>query len=45
MYAALVVIEQRHVVHHIAELRRFAASPPVAANGGVVTEVTAEIAA
>jgi hypothetical protein len=45
MYAALVAIEQRHVVHHIAELRRFAASPPAAVNGAAATEVPAEIAA
>ena len=44
MYAALVAIEQRHVAHHIAELRR----PPTTAAGmdkTVVTEVASEIAA
>jgi hypothetical protein len=45
MYAALVAVEQRHVAHHIAELRRFGASPPVGGAGPVVTEVAAEIAA
>ena len=45
MYAALVAVEQRHVAHHIAELRRFDASPPVGGDGPVVMEVAAEIAA
>jgi thiamine transporter ThiT len=44
MYAALIAVEQRHVAHHIAELRRFDASPPVG-DGAVVTEMVAEIAA
>jgi hypothetical protein len=45
MYAALVVIEQRHVAHHIAELRHL--HPPAAAeaNTTAVTEVASEIAA
>jgi len=45
MYAALVAIEQRHVAHHIAELRH---RPPTTAAGAdttVVTEVASEIAA
>ena len=44
MYAALVAIEQRHVAHHIAELRH-SPTAPLAAAETVVTEVAAEIAA
>ena len=44
MYAALVAIEQRHVAHHIAELRH-SPKTPLAAAETVVTEVVAEIAA
>ena len=34
MYAALVAIEQRHVAHHIAEIRRSGSAPPPAQSGG-----------
>ena len=34
MYAALVAIEQRHVAHHIAELRRSSSAPTPAQCGG-----------
>ena len=45
MYAALVAVEQRHVVHHIAELRRFASATAASPVEGAVAEVVAEIAA
>jgi hypothetical protein len=45
MYAALVAIEQRHVVHHIAELRLSAPTTPVASEQAVAKEVAAAIAA
>jgi hypothetical protein len=45
MYAALVAIEQRHVAHHIAELRRSAATTPAGLDETAVKEVAAEIAA
>ena len=44
MYAALVAVEQRHVAHHIAELRR-PPSPPAAATQPTVAEEVPEIAA
>ena len=37
LYAALIAFEQRHVVHHIAELRR-PASEPSATDVAVVAE-------
>jgi hypothetical protein len=45
MYAALIAVEQRHVAHHIAELRRCGATTPVGADQNGATEVAAEIAA
>jgi len=45
MYAALVAIEQRHVAHHIAELRRSPVTTPVRVDETVATEVAGEIAA
>ena len=45
MYAALVAVEQRHVAHHIKELHRPAAIPPLAAAQAIVTEEAPEIAA
>ena len=47
MYAALIAIEQRHVVHHIAELRRCGSTATAtAASDGVPTPVVSgEIAA
>jgi hypothetical protein len=45
MYAALVAIEQRHVVHHIAELRRPAPTTAAGTDPTVMTEVASEIAA
>jgi hypothetical protein len=46
MYAALVAIEQRHVAHHIAELRRCGSiAPSPSADGIVVPEAAREIAA
>ena len=47
MYAALIAIEQRHVAHHIAELRRFGstATTPSAMDAVVVSEAAGEIAA
>ena len=47
MYAALIAIEQRHVAHHIAELRRFGspATTPSAMDAVVVPEAAGEIAA
>ena len=47
MYAALIAIEQRHVAHHIAELRRFGSTTtaPSAMDGMVVAEAAGEIAA
>jgi hypothetical protein len=45
MYAALVAVEQRHVAHHIAELRRPAALPPVAELQAIAAEEAPEIAA
>jgi hypothetical protein len=42
MYAALIAIEQRHVVHHIAELRRCGST---AATTAATPEVAGEIAA
>jgi hypothetical protein len=44
MYAALIAVEQRHVAHHIAELRRFPAAPAGTAKG-VVTQEAPQIAA
>jgi hypothetical protein len=47
MYTALMVVEQRHVAHHIAELRRcrsIATASP-ALEGLVVPEPAGEIAA
>jgi hypothetical protein len=47
MYAALVAIEQRHVAHHIAELRRCRSIPgaPSGTDGVVMTEAGGAIAA
>jgi hypothetical protein len=45
MYAALIAIEQRHVAHHVAELRRLPATTPVAIGQIVATEAAGEIAA
>jgi hypothetical protein len=45
MYAALVAIEQRHVAHHIAELRRSVSKKQVGAVAAVATEEAPEIAA
>jgi len=45
MYAALVAIEQRHVAHHIAELRHSPATTPVGVVENVATEVIREVAA
>jgi hypothetical protein len=41
MYAALIAVEQRHVVHHIAELRRFASTTPVGPAEAVVADIAA----
>ena len=47
MYAALIAIEQRHVAHHIAELRRFGSTTPAASatEGMAAPEAAGEIAA
>lgn len=47
MYAALIAIEQRHVTHHIAELRRCGstATESPAMDGMGVPEAAGEIAA
>jgi len=37
LYAALIAFEQRHVSHHIAELRRLRPSPESATTAEVVT--------
>jgi len=44
MYAALIAVEQRHVAHHIAELRR-PATEPAPATAAVAPVVDADIAA
>ena len=41
MYAALIGIEQRHVAHHIAAMRRSSSAPPPAPSVDVPTDPSA----
>ena len=45
MYAALIAIEQRHVAHHIAAMRRAAAASPAPAQAVAVPADTPAVAA
>jgi hypothetical protein len=45
MYAMLIAVEQRHVAHHIAELRRAGADTAALPRAVVVAAPAAEIAA